>query len=99
MREVKRRQGPRGAIGSVVSSAPFSAAWRWLPSRALASVAIYAAGILPSAANMTLVGLSLGALAILARVLFRRSSATAFASILHVLVPLTAASAVIGSMY
>jgi hypothetical protein len=65
----------------------------------LASVGLYAAGILPTPGNMTFVGLSLGALAVLARVLFRRPSATSFASILQVLVPLTAASAVIGSMY
>jgi hypothetical protein len=65
----------------------------------LASVAFYSQGILPSAANMAPVGLALGALAVLGRVLFRRRSASALASILQLLLPLTAASAVIGSMY
>jgi hypothetical protein len=82
-------RGLRGLLrGAAVATVPCAA-----------SVAIYAAGILPSAANMTLVGLSLGAPAVLVRVLFRRPSATAFASLLQVLVPLTAASAVIGLMY
>ena len=65
----------------------------------LASVAIYAAGILPSAANMTLVGLSLGAIAILARVLFRRPAAAPLVESVAIPVATAAASVAIGLLY
>jgi hypothetical protein len=91
------RRRRRGRFRDVLRALFRGAAAATVPCAA--SVAIYAAGILPSAANMTLVGLSLGALAVLVRVLFRRPTGSALASILQVLVPLTAASAVIGWMY
>ncbi len=64
-----------------------------------ASIALYAAGILPTAANMALVGVVLGAGFVLARAARRRPSEATAAAIVPVLVATVAASAVLGSLY
>jgi hypothetical protein len=62
------------------------------------SVAFYAAGILPTWRNMTLVGLVLGAAYVLARVALRRAPVSP-AALAPVFLATVAASAVIGLMY
>jgi hypothetical protein len=83
-----RRRARALARGSAVAILPCAA-----------SVALYAAGVLPTAWNMTLVGLSLGALYVADRALWRTLPTPAMPFVLRSLVALTATSAAIGLMY
>jgi hypothetical protein len=64
-----------------------------------ASVALYAAGILPTALNMGLVGVAMGACHVVVRVLVLRPSAPGMAAIAPTPAATVIASAVIGLMY
>jgi hypothetical protein len=62
-------------------------------------VALYAAGVVPTITNMTLVGIALGAAIVLVRVALRRPAAASLAAVAPTILAITAASGVIGSMY